>query len=126
MSEAPFEHLYQEELYLIPPRTIVVIDKPWNDVTNDDRILLIKILGSVKLGLSNVQIVSGKQFSMDELGAMEPERLIIFGASVKELTRLYEFTTISGVPVICADSLPALDDARKKNLWIGLRQMFRI
>jgi hypothetical protein len=126
MSEAPFEHLYQEELYLIPPRTIVVIDKPWNEVTNDDRTLLIKILGSVKLGLSNVQIVSGKQFSMDELGAMEPARLIVFGASVKELTRLYEFTTMSGIPVICADSLPALDDARKKNLWIALRQMFKI
>jgi hypothetical protein len=126
MSEAPFEHLYQEELYMIPPRTVVVIDRPWNEITDEDRTLLAKILGSVKLGLANVQIISGTQFLMNEIAAMEPERLIAFGASVKDVSRLYELTTTSGIPVICADSLPALDDGRKKNLWLALRQMFKI
>lgn len=126
MSVAPFEHLYQEELYLLPPKTVVVIDRPWNEVSDNDRTLLIKILGSVKLGLANVQIITLKHLGIDDLAAMEPERLIVFGANVKEVTRLYEYTTASGVPVICADSLPALDDGRKKNLWLALRQMFKI
>lgn len=126
MSEAPFEHLYQEEVYLVPARTTVVIDKPWTDVTDDERTLLIKILGSVKLGLAQVQIISKKELTAIEMRAIAPERLIVFGSGFKEVPGLYEFTTVGGIPVIRADSLGLLDDPRKKNLWLALRKMFGI
>ena len=55
-------NLYQEELYRIPGKVIVVISRPWEEITYEDRTLLSKILGSVKLSLASVQIKVSKNF----------------------------------------------------------------
>lgn len=119
-----FENLYQEELYAIPSRTLIIIDKPWELVRDDERNLLAKILGSVKLSLSAVQIVHRGDLDASDLAVYNPTRIISFGVKVSPVQKEYEYVPVDGHHILVADSLGALDDARKKNLWLALRQMF--
>ena len=119
-----FENLYTEELYRLPPSTLVLIDRPWSDVTEEERTLLSKILGSVKLSLSAVKILQRDHADVNDLGTLNSRKIISFGVDVNPVQKRYEYVPIDGVHVIVSDSLADLDDTRKKQLWIALRQMF--
>jgi hypothetical protein len=126
MAASPYESLYQEDLYLLPSRTIIILDKDWNACTDEEKILLGKILGSVKLSLASVQLLHLERVSLNDLHSFNSKRIISFGVQVSPIQKLYEHVPIDGVQVIVADSLSALDDVRKKNLWLGLKQMFSL
>jgi hypothetical protein len=119
-----FESLYQEELYQVPARVMVVISKAWEALTEEDRTLLTKILGSVKLSPATVQLVVRHEFSVEDLTAFAPTRVIAFGALLQSSSRTYENLSVNGTSIIIADSLDKLDDVKKKNLWLALKQMF--
>jgi hypothetical protein len=121
-----FENLYQEELYLIAPSTLILVDKPWNDITDDEKLLLNKILGSVKLSLAMVTVQHREDTSVNDLLPSNVQRLISFGVEVSPIQKRYEFVPVDGLKAIVADGLSDLDDSRKKNLWLALRQMFGI
>lgn len=121
-----FENLYQEELYVVPQRTLVLIDKPWDQLTESEHTLLVKILGSVRLSTAAVQIIHRQNSSITDLLTLHPLRVISFGVAISPVQTPYEFVPLDGVPVIVSESLSALDDAKKKSLWLALRQMFGI
>ncbi len=120
----PLENLYQEELYKINPKVTVVIPRPWSDILPDELSLLGKILNAVKLSLDAVQIVTKKQFSIDDFKTSQPPCIIAFGSILKDSSTMYENLLIGGTSVVVAHELRALDDAAKKSLWITLRQVF--
>jgi hypothetical protein len=121
-----FENLYHEELYLVPARTLVLVDKPWGEITEEEKILLNKILGSVKLSVATVQILHNNALSVTDLLPFNPSRVISFGVSLSPVQKTYEYIPIDGFDVIVSDGLSNLDDARKKSLWVALRQMFGV
>ena len=123
---SPAESLYTEELYKTSSKVIVVLSKPWAEVTEEERTVLSKMLVAVKLSLASVQIIAKKEFSLEDLSAFDPTKVLAFGASLKSTSKLYENFTIKGVSVILAESLEKLDDAKKKGLWLALKQMFGI
>ena len=120
----PLESLYSEELYNIPPKVLIVISKPWSEIQEDEKTLLGKILGSVKLSLSSVQIINRVEFGFDDFNSYRPVCIIAFGATLKNSTRMYEKITAEGCAIVVADALDQLDDLRKRNLWITLKQLF--
>jgi hypothetical protein len=127
MSESSaFESLYQEELYLIPSRTLVLIDRPWSEINEDEKALLYKILGSVKLSPAAVQILYKADTTINDLLTLSPARVICFGVAVSPVQKTYEYVPLDGTHIIVSDSLSRLDDQKKKSLWVGLRQMFGI
>jgi hypothetical protein len=126
MSTSPFEHLYQEDIYLLPERTLVFIDRPWNELSEADQTLFTKILGSVKLSPSSVQVVHSADLSVNDVESWSPKRVISFGVRISPLQKVYECVPLNGIPFIISESLTALDDAKKKSLWQALRQMFGI
>jgi ABC-type cobalamin transport system ATPase subunit len=121
-SNSTLEALYQEDIYLLRSRTLVVLDKPWDHLTEADQTLLAKILGAVRLTLAGVQIISSEHVSDTLIKTFRPDRVIIFGSTFENLRR-YEHVTRDGVSIVLADSLNELDDLRKKNLWGALKQM---
>jgi len=121
-----FENLYPEELYLIATSTLILVDKPWHEITDEEKMLLNKILGSVKLSLAMVTVQHRQDTSVNDLLPLNVERLISFGVAVSPVQKRYEFVPVDGVQAIVADGLSDLDDSRKKNLWLALRQMFGI
>jgi DNA polymerase III psi subunit len=105
---------------------VVILDHTWDEYSDGDKILLQKILSSVKLNLPMVNIITKKQFALADLAALNPERVVSFGATSGQVPGLYECLKSEGVQMICADSLQKMDDSRKKSLWAALRQMFNI
>jgi hypothetical protein len=124
LSTTALEHLYQEDLYNIPGSLIVIVCRPWQKILEDEKALLAKILGSVKIGMGSVIVQSMPAVTLDSLRAFNPQKVLIFGASVEGDIKPYERTLVNGISVIKADDLDQLDDLKKKNLWIALKQMF--
>jgi hypothetical protein len=119
------KHLYQEEIYLIKPKVLVVINKPWVDVTEDEAILLEKILRALKLSLAAVQVVERSVFSPGDFDTFAPRYIIAFGSTLKGSDKLYEEIKADKTTVVIAHSLNELDEMRKRNLWVTLKQVFR-
>lgn len=117
---------YQEELYQIHPKVLIVVLRNWAEISEEEKTLLNKILGSVKQSITKVDIVTLKTFSPEELSAYGASRIISFGSTLKTSSKLYENLTLDQSQVIVAEDFPLLDDAKKKSLWLALRQMFGI
>lgn len=120
------ENLYQEELYHIPTNVMVIIPKPWHKILEDEKALVTKILGSVKLNIDSVCIVFKPNVSIADLNLIKPGKVLIFGSSTTEEVKPYEKVLIDGIAVIKADDLSELDDVKKKTLWLALKQMFAV
>jgi hypothetical protein len=118
------EHLYQEDLYNIPGSMMVIVSRPWHNILEEEKALLAKILGSVRVGMGSVIIQSMPTVKIESLKAWGPQKVLIFGASVEGGIKPYEKTVLQGVSVIKADDFDQLDDLKKKNLWLALKQMF--
>jgi DNA polymerase III psi subunit len=127
MSTAqPVEYLYQEELYAPRSKVLVILSHDWKDISEENQLLLKKILGSVKLDLAAVQIIAREEFDLDDIKAFSPHQIVTFGSTLRGSPTQYQPFTEDGISVIQADSLKKLDDPKKKSLWIGLKQMFNI
>jgi DNA polymerase III psi subunit len=120
------EYLYQEELYEFRSPVLILLPSAWEHVNDDEKVLLNKILNSVKLTPAQVRIISKTQFDLQDVAHYQPSRIISFGTAMKEMSALYEHRKIDNVSVILADALHLLDDQKKKSLWLALRQMFGI
>lgn len=122
----PLESLFQEELYILPSPLLIVLSKPWVELTTEELNTLTRMLNAVKLSLASVQIVIRKDFTLEEFSAYLPERILAFGSSLKGSSALYENLSIGGISVIISESLSQLDDAKKKSLWMALKKMFNL
>jgi hypothetical protein len=118
------ENLYSEELYNIKPKVLIVFSKPWSEIQEDERALLGKILSSVKLSLSSVQIINRSEFGVDDFNAYGPACIIAFGATLKNSSKMYEKIAAERAAIVVADELCQLDDIRKRNLWLTLKEVF--
>jgi hypothetical protein len=125
-SAAIIEALYHEELYAFSPPVVVVVSRPWAEISADHRTVLAKMLLAVKLNLETVQIITRQEFTLEELGPFQSPRVLAFGANLKTPVALYQHISQNGTSLIVSDSLEQLDDTKKKNLWLALRQMFGI
>ena len=120
----PLENLYTEELYAIKPKVLIIIATPWSSLQDDEINLLSKILNAVKLSLSSVQIVTRTSFTVDDFKTFQPSHIVSFGTALQNKTSLYQAINLGNISVVLADELRNLDDARKKNLWLTLKQVF--
>ena len=120
----PLENLYSEELYDLPPKVLIVISKPWSEIEEEEKTLLGKILSAVKLSISSVQVINRVEFGVSDFSAFGPNCIIAFGATLKNSTRMYEKVVVEQTAIVVADELRQLDDLRKRNLWLTLKQVF--
>ena len=125
MSASPLVHLFSEDIYSIPQPVVIVVARPWEDYASEERSLLGKILGSVKLDLASVRIIHREKITHSEIAELASQKVLVFGAESPDI-KPYESQQAQGFTVIKADDLSALDDAKKKSLWLALRNMFGI
>ena len=119
------QNLYQEEIYKIAPKLLIVIDKQWSEVSIDEIVLLEKILKALKLTLASVQVLTRSEFLPQDFQAFAPDHVIGFGSKLKNSERMYEAIQTDGITVVVADALDRLDEVKKRNLWATLRQVFQ-
>lgn len=122
-SPVSLESLFQEEIYEIDTPVLVVV-ADWQNVDEADRLLLSKILASVKLSLGAVRIMSASSFRLQDAQNLSPRYVVSFGCRLTDIDKKYEVCSIGTTRVVEADSLNTLDDQKKKNLWNALKQIF--
>jgi hypothetical protein len=116
------EFLFTEDIYQITGSILVVIDNPWEDTREEDKTLLSKILGSVKLSLDKVQVVYQQDASLASLAVYQPSTIISFGTVLSPAHEYYKYYTIENISFIQCDALNMLNDVTKKSLWLALKQ----
>ncbi len=117
---------YAENLFLISPPPIIILDQPWEAIASTDKILLAKILNAVKQTLNAVTIKH--QDSLDLSHWIEkPERIIYFGNPIKGIP-LYDPVDAHGTVILASERLINLsqDDEARKKLWQALKKQFLI
>jgi hypothetical protein len=120
------ESLYQEELYSLPSPVLFILNQPWESISEPDKTVLTKMIGALRLSLASVRIITRPEFTLADIAAYAPTKVIALGARFKASPDLYKHLSQDGVSVVAGDALPALDDVKKKNLWLALRQMFGV
>lgn len=118
------EELFQEEIYKVSEKTLVMIPVPWNELSSEECELLTKILSAVKLNPSSVQILFNHTLDLSTIQANRPGRILLFGVSPIPSIEKYKPADINGIPVVVADLLNSLDESKKKSLWTALKAMF--
>jgi hypothetical protein len=126
VSDSTLPYLFQEDIYTIPQKVTVVLANSWESYTGEQRTLLSKILASVKLGISAVQITTAAKLDIKSISSQSTSHILIFGSETPSTITAYQLNQAHGFSVIKADDLPQLDDQRKKNLWIALKAMFEL
>ena len=122
MSAAPLSHLFNEEIYSVPPIVTIVINRPWEEISEEHRVLLSKILGSVKISLSSIRVIQRDAVTLEDLRILGNPKFLLFGTQAP--VNNYENVQAQGFSLIRADELHTLDDAKKKSLWGALKTMF--
>lgn len=117
---------FSEEVYRVPDNVLVLIPDAWEKVGSQEEALLSKILGSVRLSLASVRILAVKSLTMDELLRANASKVLSFGVPVAGVANKYEAQLAGEVTVIVADRVIELDEIRKKNLWLSLKQAFSL
>jgi hypothetical protein len=120
------QSIFNEEVYSIRTSVLVVIANSWESLKDEEQQLLNKILGSVKLNLAGVRVVTFKKFSANDIRIYSPEYVISFGAEYLGTDRSYEVVREEEYSILKVDGLNQLDDIKKKSLWNALKQMFGI
>ncbi|CAN5316403.1 hypothetical protein BH09BAC3_BH09BAC3_11550 [soil metagenome] len=124
MEDSTFKTIFSEEVYQIPSHVAVVIGIPWNEIKEDQRLLLSKILQAVKLSIDSVRMLHLTQFDLSSFEE-KPSTILAFVTPPKGLAS-YEVVKTGQTSVIFSDPLESLitDDAAKRKLWGALKGLF--
>jgi len=126
MNSILFESIFSEQLFTVAVAPTIVINQPWDKIGHEERNLLSKILGAIRLSLDSVSI---KYQSTLDLSAWveKPKYLIYFGEPVKGL-QPYEVVEANGVSIVISEGLSYLlqSDTSRKKLWQALKKQFSI
>ena len=124
MSAILSSNTYSEDIYLLPELVTIVVEKPWVNISIEERVQLSKILNALKLSLEKVRVSFQTDLDLTNLIG-HPSYVIVFGLTLKGVN-LYEPITVKDTRLVMSESLSALltnDDAKKK-LWLALKPMF--
>jgi DNA polymerase III psi subunit len=121
-----FESIYPEQLYFpsVPPT--VIINQPWEEISSEERQLLSKILGALRLSLDSVSIKYQTTLNLS-IWPQKPKQVIYFGETVNGI-QPYEVIEADGVSIVTSEILSDLlkNDASRKKLWQALKQQFSV
>lgn len=122
------ENLYSEEVYNIPRQSaVVVLSEPWEKLGEAETILLSKILTAIKLSMASVKIVMLPVLDLENeshVSMCTSDVLLLFGTSVKQSVEPYKKVIIKNFRIIQSEPLHLLDEKKKRDLWLALKDLF--
>ncbi len=126
MNEEVFDTTYQEEVYQIRLKPIVVINVAWDQLGEKERELLSKIISALKISVDSVTIVAQPLLDITYFNG-KTLRLIYFGDLPEGVSR-YEILESHDLSFICSVSLTQLleNEQARKQLWAALKKLFSV
>jgi DNA polymerase III psi subunit len=126
MNQEQLEATYQEDIFQIKPKPIVVINERWEKLGDKERELLTKIIAALRMSLDAITIVSQPTLKISSfLG--KTKRLIYFG-ELPAGVAYYEVLESGEISFVCSENLSQLIDNEeaRKQLWQSLRKLFSL
>jgi hypothetical protein len=119
-----FESVFQEEVYSLKPKLVIVIENSWQSLSEQEREQLKKIIGALKISFESIQIAIQSDFKISSF-EHRTNKLIYFGSTPGNFAN-YQQHTFSGISFICSEALSQLliNESTRKQLWTGLKNMF--
>jgi hypothetical protein len=103
---------FPEEIYAEKSASLVVLNKPWINVTDSEKVVLEKILGLAQLSLNHVKIITADK--LDILQWTEKPRVVLaFGIDAPGLSK-NENLDVQGVKLVVTLDLLSLESADKE------------
>lgn len=126
MDQEVFETTYQEEIFQIKPKPIVVINVGWEKLGEKERELLTKIISALKISLDSITIASQPSLETTSFTG-KTNKLIYFGVLPSGISP-YELLESGDLSFICSESLTQLldNEASRKQLWVALKKLFSV
>jgi hypothetical protein len=118
--------IFNNELYHLPERVIVLIPVPWENMSEDQITQLSKILSYVKFSLEGVQVLTYAEIAVSELDVFKPSIVLSFGTKLTPPQPPYETHTVKGTQIIYSAALGSLGDSEKRNLMSALKEAFKL
>ncbi len=118
--------IFNNELYQLPERVIVLIPVSWENMSEDQITQLSKILSYVKFTLEGVQVLTYTEVAVSELDVFKPSIVLSFGTKLKPPLSPYETHTVKGTQIIYSAALGSLGDSEKRNLMSALKEAFKL
>lgn len=119
-------YLYQEELYKFGSPLVVVLAREWHTYSDEDRLVLTRLLSAVKVGSDAATILTRPSVKVEELAVYSPASVLVFGSEISPDFPRCEQIKTNGFKLMRADDLHLLDEPKKKELWAALRRMFGV
>lgn len=117
--------LYAEEIYqLPPPTTLIVLPVPWTELTDDDRLMLRRLLKAVGTGLVKARIIHTQELTEPMLEAIDAKYAIVFGVDVDPPVNNYEIVQIGRTSLVRTFAPSQLTESLKRPLWDALQDMY--
>ncbi len=126
VDAAVLPYLFRDELYQFGSPLVVVLAREWNAYSDEDHRVLARLLKAVEVGSDAATILTLPSVQAEELTVYSPTRVLVFGSEMATDIPFCQEIDIHGFRLMRAVDLPALDEARKKELWAALRPMFGI
>jgi len=124
MNKLEADNIFTEELYRLSGKVLVLIPSPWQSLSSDNEVLLRKILGSVRLSLDGVQVLTLATASLNSLTVYNPTHILSFGTQLDPECKPFTVEVKDKIHIVQSEALHSLDDSKKKSLWIALKQAF--
>lgn len=116
-------HIYQEEIYNVRPSAAVILSQPWNEIPDEHKTLLGKILQAIRLSLDSVNIIHQETLNLSALPD-KPSMVMAFAIPTAGVPT-YEAIRTGGSVTVVADPLDVLlqDESAKRRLWTVLKSL---
>ncbi|MDV3309608.1 MAG: hypothetical protein LOY03_12410 [Cyclobacteriaceae bacterium] len=118
--------LYPEEIYRLPPTTLIVLPVPWDDLADTDRDMLRKLLHAVGAGMGRARIIHESLLTASMVKAIDPQYAIVFGVDVDPPVNDTEIVQIGRTSLIRTVAPDALVESLKRPLWAALQKMYSL
>lgn len=118
--------IFNNELYQLPERVIVLIPVSWENMSEDQITQLSKILSYVKFTLEGVQVLTYAEVVVSEIDVFKPSIVLSFGTKLNPPLSPYETHTVKGAQIIYSAALGSLGDSEKRNLMSALKEAFKL
>jgi len=115
--------LFDKEIYTQPETTVVLLKKNWADLTEEEVILLNKILSAVKVNPAGVVCIKTDEIDTTILQKQNATKTLAFGFVTPE-KEAHGFLSHSNNKIVFSPELNALNDNEKKILWGNLKKAF--
>jgi len=126
MNQEQLEATYQEDIFQIKPKPIVVINERWEDLGEKERELLTKIIAALRMSPDAITIVN--QPTLKVLSFLGKTKRLIYFGEVPAGVAQYEVLESGDISFVCSENLSQLIDNEeaRKQLWQSLKKLFSL